>query len=382
MIVSADDHVLESPDTWTARMSKSKWGDRIPHVASEAQGDCWMIDGQHVGLLGRGSVSAALGDRAGVVKRWTDIPAGAYDPAERLRAMDADGVACSVLYPMVAGFAGETLCAIPDLEFQLACVQAYNDWLIEIWASKTDRFIPQCIVPLASGEVMAAEIRRAAGKGHRGAVMPMVPSLIRDDAPQLNDPAYEPVWKTCEELQIPIGLHAGVTEKLQLESYEGYSPARAQAFEAAVMPQSNPIGVANVLVSRMLDRYPRLKIVFGGGCAGWMNYMLETIENNFNMAATAQTLGYTRQPIDMFKAQCYVTTTYDDATTLRHACDSPGADNVLWASEFPLTVSTWPQSATFVDAGSSSLSDGEREKVYAGNVLSLYKIELPRPVPA
>ena len=30
--ISADDHVQEHPEVWTKRMSKAKWGERIPHV--------------------------------------------------------------------------------------------------------------------------------------------------------------------------------------------------------------------------------------------------------------------------------------------------------------------------------------------------------------
>ena len=36
--ISADDHVQEHPEVWTKRMSKTQWGDRIPHVASQADG--------------------------------------------------------------------------------------------------------------------------------------------------------------------------------------------------------------------------------------------------------------------------------------------------------------------------------------------------------
>ena len=30
--ISTDDHVQEAPDTWTVRMSKAHWGDRIPRL--------------------------------------------------------------------------------------------------------------------------------------------------------------------------------------------------------------------------------------------------------------------------------------------------------------------------------------------------------------
>ena len=36
--ISADDHVQEHPEVWTSRMSKAKWGDRIPHLERQADG--------------------------------------------------------------------------------------------------------------------------------------------------------------------------------------------------------------------------------------------------------------------------------------------------------------------------------------------------------
>ena len=51
--ISADDHVQEHPEVWTKRMSKAKWGDRIPHVEREADGtERWVVDGKPVDLPG------------------------------------------------------------------------------------------------------------------------------------------------------------------------------------------------------------------------------------------------------------------------------------------------------------------------------------------
>src|SRR5207253_9348199 len=97
---------------------------------------------------------------------------------------------------------------IADPELELACVQAYNDWLIEEWAAASPRFIPQCIVPLYPADASAAEIRRAVAKGHRGVVYPPVPMELRN-VPHLNGPEYDLVWSTCAELEVPICFHAG-----------------------------------------------------------------------------------------------------------------------------------------------------------------------------
>src|SRR5687767_11164525 len=106
-LISVDDHVQEPPDLWTARLSKSRWGDRIPHLERSAHGaERWVTEGQV--LLSRPSSAAALmGDRNHEPNRWDEVPPAAYRPSERLKAMDASGVDYSVLYPTVAGSAGQ-----------------------------------------------------------------------------------------------------------------------------------------------------------------------------------------------------------------------------------------------------------------------------------
>ena len=45
-VISADDHVQEAPDVWTNRMSKSKFGDDIPHIVTHPDGSqTWALGG-------------------------------------------------------------------------------------------------------------------------------------------------------------------------------------------------------------------------------------------------------------------------------------------------------------------------------------------------
>src|SRR5262245_18805032 len=143
-LISADDHVLESPDLWTARLSQTRWGERIPHVARMSDGsEAWIVDGRGIALTGFATANAALPDNNGAAKRWAEVHAMVYDAGERLRAMDRDGVDYSILYPSVSGLAGETFGRLADADLELACVQAYNDWLIEEWARVSPRLVPQ-----------------------------------------------------------------------------------------------------------------------------------------------------------------------------------------------------------------------------------------------
>ena len=104
-LISADSHVVLDRDAFTTRMSAAKWGDRIPHVVETVEEgavvDRWSVDGKLFGVR-RGVVNcpAAMPDPSAHVypHRWEEVPRRAYDPFERLEALDTDGVDAEILY--------------------------------------------------------------------------------------------------------------------------------------------------------------------------------------------------------------------------------------------------------------------------------------------
>jgi predicted TIM-barrel fold metal-dependent hydrolase len=369
--VSCDDHVQEHPEVWTKRMQKAKWGERIPHVERQSDGsERWVVDGKQIGLGGVALAGAAMPDRAREPQRWDEVPAIAFDPRERLTAMDVDGVDCSVLYPSVAGRAGETFGRIADPALELACVQAYNDWLIEEWASVSPRFIPQCIVPLSPIEAAANEIRRAVTKGHRGVVLPSVPMMLRE-LPHINEPAYDPIWATCQELAVPVCFHAGATRDIQFPPYSGFSPEVAAAMEAITRPVSSVLVVANFLYSRILERFPKLKVVFAETSLAWGAYELELADHQFERQRL-HTEGYDLLPSVLFKRQCHLVGWFDSTgLKTRHHI---GLDNVLWSTNFPQSTSTWPESRRAIARCFDGIPENEKRQVLVDNPAKLYKL--------
>ncbi|MBM3340886.1 MAG: amidohydrolase [Betaproteobacteria bacterium] len=369
--ISADDHVQEHPQVWTKRMSKAQWGDRIPHIERQSDGsECWVVDGKKIDLSGVAIAGAAMADRAREPQRWADVPSVVSSPRERLLAMDADGVDYSVLYPSVAGRAGETFGRLTDPALELACVQAYNDWLIEEWASVSPRFIPQCIVPLAPVDAMVKEIERAVAKGHRGVVLPSVPMMLRD-VPHINEPVYDPVWQTCQSLNVPVCFHAGASRDIQFPAYSGFSPEIASALEAITRPVSTVLVVANFLFAQILDRFPKLKVVFAETTLAWAAYELELADHQFERQRL-NTEGYDLTPSQLFKRQCHFVGWFD--TTGLKTRQHIGLDSILWSTNFPQSTSTWPESRRAIARSFEGIPDNERHQVLAGNAAKLYNV--------
>jgi predicted TIM-barrel fold metal-dependent hydrolase len=352
-------------------MSKAKWGDRIPHVERAADGnERWVVDGKPVDLPGVAVAGGAMPDRAREPQRWGDVPAITYKPSERLRAMDVDGVDYSVLYPVVAGRAGDTFGRLEDAALELACVQAYNDWLIDEWASVSPRFIPQCIVPLAPIAATVSEIKRAVAKGHRGVVMPSVPMMLRE-VPHINEPAYDPVWATCQELEVPVCFHSGASRGIEFPPYPGFSPRIAAAMKGITQPVSTVLVLANFLFARIMTRFPRLKIVFSETSLAWGAYELELADHQFERQRLHKE-GYDLMPSALFKRQCHLVGWFD--TTGLKTREHIGVGSILWSTNFPQATSTWPESQRAIARCFEGVPDEVRRQVLVDNPAKLYHL--------
>jgi predicted TIM-barrel fold metal-dependent hydrolase len=375
--ISVDDHVQEPPDLWTSRLSGNQWGDRVPHLERRADGgEQWVVDGRVV-LDGHvASTAALMADRNQEPATWEEVPEAAYRPVERLKVMDAAGADHSMLFPTVAGAAGETFGRIEDPALEQACVRAYNDWLIEEWAAASDRFIPQCIVPLAPIEATVAEIRRAVGMGHRGVVFPAVPMDLRD-LPHVGEPVWDPVWAVCEELNIPLCLHAIHASTDEQVGYAA-SSRMAGALAATMAPLSTASVVTLFLMSRVVLRHPRLKVVFAESALSWGVAHLEWIDHQFHHDGVdrlpwehdgVRHEGYELTPSEMFHRQCYFNGWFDRVAPFAGYFQP---EHILWSTNLPVATSTWPRTQDTIERCFEGVSADAREKILRSNASSLY----------
>ncbi|MEE8514911.1 MAG: amidohydrolase family protein [Gammaproteobacteria bacterium] len=367
--ISVDDHVQEPPDLWTSRLSKDRWGDRIPRLEQNKDGEHWVVDGE-VLLGGRvAQVGALMADRNHEPGTWDEVPEEAYVPEARLKAMDAAGEDYAVLYPTVAGMAGEAFGRLKDPELELACVQAYNDWLIEEWAQASDRFIPQCIVPISSPEATVGEIERAVAKGHKGVVFPALPMDLAD-VPHVGEADYDPVWAACAALGVPLCLHAGSSSTLEYEPYLDLAPNLAKALHAVTKPVSSVYVLGLYLFTRILVRHPGLRVVLAESALSWGLLYLEWADHQADHDGLANE-GFELSPSEMFHRQCYFTAWYDKIAPFAPFIHT---ENILWSSNFPLATSTWPETRNIIDDCFQGLTEEQCAQVLWKNAASLYRL--------
>jgi predicted TIM-barrel fold metal-dependent hydrolase len=376
-LISADSHVVLDKDAFTSRMSPAKWGERIPQVVEvEERGRLlhrWSANGEVMRGAARGVCNCpAIMDnplRNSYPQRWEDVPAKGYVPAVRLEALDEDGVDAEVLFPNDPG----SFYQFGDPQFELACVEAYNDALAA-WREASNRFIPLAMVPYLSDIATAVtEVERAAAAGHRGIVMLAEPSLLIKGARHISDPYWDPLWAACEATEMPVHTHAsgGLGGKLAVPRWDGYTPH--QAHSASTIPTGAwPAQlIPNLIFSGIADRFPRLKWVFAETGIGSVNYVSQACDHEWERRHL-WTDGLLVRPSEIVKRQMYVNFWYERAgVELRHRI---GIENIMWESDYPHIASTYPESWSFVERTLDGVPDEDRKKLQYENAVRVYRL--------
>jgi predicted TIM-barrel fold metal-dependent hydrolase len=409
VIIDADTHVCEPPDTWLSRMS-SKWGELIPRVKrnDENDADMWYIADHPVNSLAL-TVMYNSDDDDKPHRRRDDFPAypryvedvhpSSWDPTERVKVMDSYGIAMAALYPNLGLTAPDRYRAIAGatIDFQVELIAAFNDFVLS-WAQREPgRFIPLAVVPYWDLERCVREIERCAELGHRGFVMSGTPEF--HDCPVLANRHWDPLWSAVNATNLPIAFHAGTSTNPQefaaqmaREREGGHNNERVPGGNnvnaiTGVLKTflDNIMATGNLIMSGVPTRYPDLKFAIVESGSGWVPFLLESMDVHYlryRPWETRTSLKPDDLPSDIFRRQIYVNTWYenlrpDDLALLP-------IDNVMFESDYPHPTCLMGDEVTeSLTTKLSALTEGDREKISFRNAMRCFNLtpeDLPGPL--
>jgi predicted TIM-barrel fold metal-dependent hydrolase len=256
---------------------------------------------------------------------------------------------------------------IKDRELRLACFRAYNDWLAEDFAgANPQRIVALAMLPVDDGiDEAVAELRRCVKKGHRGGILPTYPDKL------FTDPEYNVLWAAAQELDAPLHFHRAIGRNIprgmSITPHPGTMVASiVLRFFAALEPLSH------IIFGGALHRYPGLKLVSAESDAGWLAFFMTVSDDQWTRQRHWSKLELTAPPSEYIRRQVFLTF-MDDAV----ACANlkfTGSDNLLWASDYPHSVTTWPNSRSYIEKQMAPCTPEERAKLTAGNAVKLYHL--------
>ncbi len=382
-VISTDDHLQEGPETWTSRMSKANWGSKIPQVRQNEDGtDSWYIfDRKRPGVsvaIVSGAMTGPTPDGRGPA-HWSEVPRSTYVAADRIEAMERDGVDVHTFFGNLTGVAGNTFSSpdYPDELFRLECIQAFNDHQIEDWATPfPGRFITLAVLPMWDVDLATAELLRMVNRGIKGLSFAFPQQY---GYKHISDRYWDPLWALAQETDLSVNFHIGsgasmgMAPQTHAANFWGERGARFQMAESATVGVSSNIQVmATILFSGILERFPQLKIVSSESGLGWVPFILENADHQW----TVQKLGDQGMPIrpsEYFHRQCYVNFWFEvTGTRLR---DTIGVGNILWESDFPHPTGTFPDSKSYIQRGMQDWTPQERHQVLVETPVKLYHLD-------
>ncbi|WP_261568183.1 amidohydrolase family protein [Frankia gtarii] len=378
-IVSVDDHLVEHPRVWLDRLP-SKFDGRTPRIEEQGGKHVWVYDGVVFPTIGLNAVAGREPRDWGVdPMRFEEMIPGCYDPVARLKDMDVDGVHAALCFPSFPGFAGGVFHRAPDKELALACIQAWNDFMVDEWcAAAPDRYIPLALLPVWDVAACVAEVERTAAKGARTVSFPDSPVPL--GLPSFHSNHWEPLWDVCEATDVSVSLHFGSGSFVP-----GFSFAAAKPVPGGLTAPDAPFAVAiasfatnlmwttiDLLFSGVLQRHPKLQFALSEGGIGWLPYILERTDQTWEKHRWYQKdIDFDTRPSDLFRKHfwgCFI----EDKSGLRNRHEI-GIDRIMLEIDYPHSDSTWPNSRKIAADLMKDIPDDEVAKIVEDNARTLYR---------
>jgi predicted TIM-barrel fold metal-dependent hydrolase len=397
-LISVDDHVTEPPDLWTSRLP-AKFRDRGPQVkrdrilipadAREMAGririgdpegriaDYWTYDGKPMrgGLLIPATHAVGFEDKklGNIPMTYDEVHPGAWRQDVRLADMTSNHVEASLCFcNAVSGFAGQLYLSEPDKELGLACIQAYNDWMLDEWCAGEGRgrLIPLILAPLWDPQLAEREVRRCAAKG--AVAVSFVENPHELGLPSIYSGAWDGFFAACDEARINISMHIGSSPKIPTTA-----PDAPYMMTSIIMFIDSMTSALDFVLAGVFERFPNLKIAYSEGQIGWLPYAIRRADKVWR-AKDKEGHGYTRTPrppSSYIEGHIYGCI-FDDDTAL--ICrDLIGMGQIMMEVDYPHSACSFPNVVEVATglADTAGLNKEERRKFFRGNAIDAYGLE-------
>ena len=290
-----------------------------------------------------------------------------FDLDERFREMDQFGdyrQIISLPNPPIEDF------AVGEIGLGLARIG--NDAMAELCAHHPARF-PTFVAALSMTDVEGSvrEARRAVKELGAGGIQIFTSVAGRP----LDEGAFEPIFATMAELDLPIWLHPARTAAMP--DYPAEQKSRFEMWWCFGWPYDTSVAMVRMVFNGLLDRYPRLKIIthhLGGMIPfydGRIGPGLKVLGSRTSDEDYSKILSSLKRPHLDYLHDFYGDTALfgGGVHAVRCGLEFFGSDHVVFATDTPLG----PIAPTIDAIRKLEISDADRAKIFAGNAERLLK---------
>ena len=284
------------------------------------------------------------------------------DPEARIIDMDTEGVDVAVIFP--SGVAA--WCAVDDMALETAIYTAYNRWMGRFCSHAPERFKYVAVVSMRDIPGAVREVERAAADSN----MVGIYFQTHSDERLLDHPDFEPLWSAIEESGLPLDVHQASSALPPFGM--GIHETKGNRFlqHSSGNPYEQMRAIACMTGAGVFERHPRLHAAYLEAGCGWLPFWLERLDEHFHLMPESVPLLH-REPSQFFKnGNCFISLDPDEAM-LPHVVSYLGADQIVYASDYPHYDGRFPNSVKII-AERRDLRDETKVKLLGGNARRLY----------
>jgi predicted TIM-barrel fold metal-dependent hydrolase len=357
-LISADSHVTIPESAWQEYLDP-EYRDQAPRIEETPEGDVRVFEGKRKPINALSNLAGKKAEEySGTVRRLSDQRSGAWDPAERIKDQEIDGVDVEVLY------VGGPLVDASDPGLRLNSYRGYNRWLADFCSYAPDRLLGVAAVPINTPDIACEEIRFAKTAGLRGVYIPLFPPE-GDYAGE----KWEPLWNTAIELDIPVSMHVGGRRG-------GVGPRYGNAAGFMTDLVMSKLGMAEALAEltfgMVLQNHPDLRIVSVEAQIGWISFVEYYMDHLWEKHRYWTKSELKEPPSHYFRRQVWATF-MEDPVGLRER-EHIGVERIMWSSDYPHSETTWPNSKSLTDEWFSQYGDEDKDRILWKNAAELYRL--------
>ncbi|MGI9604158.1 MAG: amidohydrolase family protein [Acidimicrobiales bacterium] len=306
-----------------------------------------------------------------------------WDDDLRISEQNDDGVVAEITFPNTVPpfFPTGTLIAYPpkeraDYERRRAGIHAHNRWLADWCGRHPARRCGIAQIFLNDVDETVADIRSAHAAGISSVLLPAVPP--DQGIPPLFDDCYDPVWATCQELDMVITAHAG-----------NGAPDYADHESAGIIfiqevPFFSNRTLWHLILAGVFERYPHLKLVMTEQGVGWVPDTLRRLDGLYTqgkMTGRIGELGFpsddrlAMKPSEYFERNVWIGASFPSPREAE-AIRSVGVHKVMWGSDYPHHEGTHPFTREALRLAFHDWSEADLRKLFSENAAEVYGFSL------
>jgi len=298
-IIDADGHVLEKD----SELHDFLEGRYRGMSRFETYGYFPALDGWH-----RGS-SVAGKDQETPAPRWIEF-------------LDELGIQASVLYPT----AGLALGLSQDHEWACALAHAYNSWVYEKFTRQSPRLKAVALLAVQEPKEAVKELKRAKELGLVAGLLPAVTVLHKG----YGHPDFFPIFEEAERLDFPLAVHGAPSRGMGFDFFDKFIQVHTLEHPFAILIQ-----FTHMLFEGVFERFPRLRVAFLEAGSGWLPYMMDRMDEEFEKPHGKGAPMLKKNPSEYIASGQVWTTCEVEEKALPQVLRQFNPRCIMWPSDYP-----------------------------------------------